>query len=70
MTADWSSPFDRLEALLPAKDFAMECAARLTIVAGREAAQKAEDQAVEIAGLKSQIRDLLAQKNPPTPTDP
>jgi len=62
MTADWSDPFDRLEAMLPKiTDVAVEMAIRYAVVHGREASMKRVELEAENGALRGALRERLTK---------
>lgn len=62
MTADWSSPFDKLEALLPTvRDEQLDRAIRQAVVAGREAARGRVELEAENGALRGALREQIAK---------
>ena len=62
MTTDWSSPFDRLEALLPTVGGEqLDHAIRLAVVAGREAARQRDEMEMENVSLRGALRKPIAK---------
>jgi hypothetical protein len=62
VTADWSDPFDKLEAMLPSvADAAIEMAIRYAVVHGREAARARVELEAENGALRGALRDRVAR---------
>jgi hypothetical protein len=71
--ADWTTPFDRLEAAIRGRkiesdaDMKLVAAVSIAVVMGREATQRAEELSADVSALRSQVRELRAAGLRPMP---